>query len=85
MTMLLLHLLALSVFITIFIFLDAYNVHKPSNKNFAPVKTKPVAEQKNAQQLWIKVDSLSKPVVVNFLFWYTMLNLLDNLYTPAMR
>jgi len=51
MTMLLLHLLALSVFITIFIFLDAYNVHKPSNKNFAPVKTKPVAEQKNAQQL----------------------------------
>ena len=26
------------LFITIYIFLDAYNVHKPSNKHFAPVK-----------------------------------------------
>jgi len=34
MTMLLLHLKALSVFITICIFLHAYNVHKPSNKNY---------------------------------------------------
>ena len=30
--------IALSVFITICIFFDDYNVHKPSNKNFAPVK-----------------------------------------------
>ena len=30
--------MALSVFINICIFLDAYNVHKPSNKKFAPVK-----------------------------------------------
>jgi len=29
---------SISVFITICIFLDAYNVHKPSNKKFAPVK-----------------------------------------------
>jgi len=28
----------MSVFVTTGIFLDAYNVHKPSNKNFAPVK-----------------------------------------------
>ena len=39
MTLLLLHLIiALSVFITICIFLDAYNVHKPSNKKIAPLK-----------------------------------------------
>jgi len=31
-------IIALSVFVTICIFLDAYNVHKPSNKNFAPVR-----------------------------------------------
>jgi len=31
-------LIVLSVFITICIFLDVYNVDKPSNKNFAPVK-----------------------------------------------
>jgi len=31
-------IIALPVFITICIFLDAYNVHKPSNKNSAPVK-----------------------------------------------
>jgi len=31
-------IIALSVFITICIFLDAYDVHKPSNKNFAPVE-----------------------------------------------
>ena len=30
--------MALSIFITICILSDAYNVHKPSNKNFAPVK-----------------------------------------------
>jgi len=45
MTMLLLHLNYSIVcfhyhliIITIFIFLDVYNVYKPSNKNFAPVK-----------------------------------------------
>jgi len=38
MTLLLLHLNGLSVFITICIFFDAYNVHTPSNKKFAPVK-----------------------------------------------
>ena len=31
-------IIALSVFITICIFLDAYNIHKSSNNNFAPVK-----------------------------------------------
>jgi len=31
-------LIVLSVFITICIFLDVYNVYKPSKKNFAPVK-----------------------------------------------
>jgi len=31
-------LIVLSVLITICIFLDVYNVHKPSKKNFAPVK-----------------------------------------------
>jgi len=31
-------IIALSVFITICLFLDACNVHKPSNTNFAPVK-----------------------------------------------
>jgi len=31
-------LLVLSVFIAICIFLDVYNVYKPSNKNFTPVK-----------------------------------------------
>jgi len=31
-------IIALFVFIPISIFLDAYNVHKPSNKNFAPVE-----------------------------------------------
>jgi len=41
MTLLLLELIALPVFITICIFLDAYNVHKPSNKYFVPVKNKP--------------------------------------------
>jgi len=34
MTMLLLLFKALSVFINICIFLDVYNVHKPSNKNY---------------------------------------------------
>ena len=38
-------MIALSVFTTICIFFGAYNVHKPSNKNFAPVKTKRFAEQ----------------------------------------
>jgi len=32
--------IVLSVFITICIFLDAYNVHKPSKKIFAPVKNR---------------------------------------------
>jgi len=31
-------LIVLSVFITICIFLDVYNVYKPMKKNFAPVK-----------------------------------------------
>ena len=31
-------IIALSVFITVCIFLDAYNFHKSSNKNSAPVK-----------------------------------------------
>jgi len=43
-------LIVLSVFITICIFLDVYNVHKPSKKKFAPVKNKLFAEQKHAQQ-----------------------------------
>jgi len=34
--------MALSVFINICIFLDAYNVHKPSNKKFAPVKSQTI-------------------------------------------
>jgi len=38
MSLLLPHLIALSVFIAICICLDAYNVHKPATKNFAPVK-----------------------------------------------
>ena len=37
MTMLLHYHKALSVSINICIFFDAYNVHKLSNKNFAPV------------------------------------------------
>jgi len=43
-------LIVLSIFITICIFLDVYNVYKPRKKNIAPVKTKLFAEQKNAQQ-----------------------------------
>jgi len=39
-------IIALSVFITICIFLDAYNVHKPSNKKLHPWKNKLLAEQK---------------------------------------
>jgi len=39
MAMLLFHLItALSVSIAICIFLDAYSIHKPRNKIFAPVK-----------------------------------------------
>jgi len=37
----------MSVFITICIFLDAYNVHKPSYKNFAPVKNEAFRWTKN--------------------------------------
>jgi len=41
MTMLLLTvILALSVLVTVCIFLDAYNVHKASNEHCAPVKNK---------------------------------------------
>jgi len=40
----------LSVFVTIRIFLDAYNLHKPSNKNFAPVKNQTFRLTKNGQQ-----------------------------------
>jgi len=51
MTMLLLTvILALSVLVTVCIFLDAYNVHKASNEHCAPVKKQTFAEQKNAQQ-----------------------------------
>jgi len=39
-------LIVLSVFITICIFLDVYNVYKTSKKIFAPVKNKLFAEQK---------------------------------------
>jgi len=41
-------LIVLSVFITIFIFLDVYNVYKPSKKILHLWKTKLFAEQKNA-------------------------------------
>jgi len=51
--------IALSVFITICIFLDAYNVHKSSNKKFAPVKNQTFRWTKNAHQRWIKIASLS--------------------------
>jgi len=69
MTMLLLTLIiALSVSVTICIFWNAYDVHKASNEHFAPVKKQTFAEQKNAQQRWIKIASLSKPVIFNRCF-----------------
>jgi len=40
-------IIALSVFITIGIFLDAYNIHKPSNKKFAPMKNQSFRWAKN--------------------------------------
>jgi len=43
-------LIVLSVFITICIFLDVYNVYKPSKKNFAPGKPNFSLNKKNAQQ-----------------------------------
>jgi len=45
-------LIELSVFITICIFLDVYNVCKLSKKIVHLWKTKLFAEQKNAQQRW---------------------------------
>jgi len=52
-------LLVLSVFITICIFLDVYHIYRPNKKILHVWKTKPFAEQKNAQQRSIKIACLS--------------------------
>jgi len=52
-------LIVLSVFIIICVFWDVYNVYKSSKKILHLWKNKLFAEQKNAQQSWKEIASLS--------------------------
>jgi len=65
-------IIALSVFITICIFLDAYNVHKPSNKNFVHAKnwtfrwTKKCTATLNKNRQFVLASSIVSNIICAF-------------------